>query len=161
LDVAVSSSRAKLSGFSPSPDTPGRSAHEKEAALFRGTASCIFQLAFPAQNSRCASQYPLWVMSGHSRRFVQCPFDPRKRTLLHGIEMSAPCQRRTWRVETSVCPKTASFRRRDLVPKAHRVRVRDIAARGPFCPCTTNALMDAPQGCRSALAAHRSCGLLE
>src|SRR5262249_6181024 len=42
--------------------------------------------------------------------------------------MSALCHEGTWRIETNLCLKPASFRRRYLVPNAHRVRVRDIAA---------------------------------
>jgi len=38
---------------------------------------------------------PLWVKSGHSQRFIQCPLYPQKRTLLGMSTMSALCQKPT------------------------------------------------------------------
>src|SRR5262249_58269203 len=40
---------------------------------------------------------PLWVISGHSRRFLRCPLYPQKRTSRHTVGMSAMCHKRTCR----------------------------------------------------------------
>src|SRR5215469_1560451 len=52
---------------------------------------------YASRQSRCsahrqAAECPLWVKSGHSRRFAQCPLYPQKQTSEQMRSMSAKCQ---------------------------------------------------------------------
>jgi len=66
-----------------------------------------------------------------------------------------------WRIATNLCPKIASFQRRDLVLKGHGIGFRGHHGSKDRCPCPTNSLINARQHRRIAQPAVRSCDSLE
>jgi len=84
----------------------GRNASDGETANPRSSLSTpaligaqeptLDRQAVPTQHKKTLiSRCPLWVKSGHSAMFEQCPLYPQKRTWISTAVMSAKCPKQT------------------------------------------------------------------
>jgi hypothetical protein len=77
---------------------------------------------------------------------IDWPNGPKKIQYLGGTKSVARTTRDevrgpdNWRIATNLCPKIASFQRRDLVLKGHGIGFRGHHGSKDRCPCPTNSL---------------------